>query len=106
MIIRIWRGQATAANAPAYFRHVTEKVFPALIDIRGYQGAYLLRRETGGQVEFLAITAWDSLSAIKEFAGANAETAVVEPAARAVLADFDDFARHYELVYGSGCGQA
>ena len=50
MIARTWRGQATAANADAYHRHFTTSVAPHLRDIAGYQGGYLLRRETDGQV--------------------------------------------------------
>jgi len=104
MVVRIWRGQATLENASAYCKHVTQTVFPSLTNIQGHQGAYLLQRETNGQVEFLAVTLWDSIKAIKNFAGEDEETAIVEPAARAVLADFDDFARHYDLMYGPECG--
>jgi len=98
-IVRIWRGRATPANAGAYARHVTERVFPSLRDIRGHRGAYLLRRETEGQVEFLAVTVWESMRAVREFAGEQADRAVVEPAARAVLAEYDDFVHHFELVH-------
>jgi len=95
MVVRIWRGQATRENAPAYYRHVTGKVFPELKGITGHKGAYLLQRETAAGVEFLAVTMWESLAAIQAFAGTEAETAV--------LLDFDDFARHYELTFGD-CG--
>jgi len=101
MIMRIWRGQATVENADAYYRHVTGTVFPGLADIRGHRGAYLLRRETEGRVEFLALTLWESLQAVREFAGEDIENAVVEPEARAVLAEFDTFARHFEVVHDS-----
>ena len=104
MVVRIWRGQATMENAPKYYRHVTGKVFPELKAITGHVGAYLLQRETDAGVEFLAVTVWESPDAIRAFAGADAEVAVVEPAAQAVLADFDDFARHYKLTYGE-CGK-
>jgi heme-degrading monooxygenase HmoA len=99
MIVRIWRGQATSANADAYYQHVTTTVFPALTSIPGHQGAYLLRRETVGQIEFLAVTLWASQEAVRAFAGEDAEVAVVEPEARAVLSDFDEFVRHYELAW-------
>ncbi|MFI4988800.1 MAG: antibiotic biosynthesis monooxygenase family protein, partial [Alphaproteobacteria bacterium] len=69
MIVRIWRGTARGENAEAYFRHVTETVFPSLTALDGHRGAYLLRRETAGGSEFLALTLWDSLAAIKAFAG-------------------------------------
>jgi len=99
MIIRIWRGLCTPESADAYERHVTRKVFPALTRIHGHRGAYLLRRQAEGQVEFLAVTAWDSMEAVREFAGQNPDIAVVEPEAQAVLADFDQFVRHYALVH-------
>jgi heme-degrading monooxygenase HmoA len=103
MIARIWRGQATADNARHYRRHATKCVFPSLAGPPGRQGAYLLRRETGGQVEFLAVTLWDSLGAVKTFAGETPEIAVVEPEACALLSDFDDCVRHYEVAHGPSC---
>jgi heme-degrading monooxygenase HmoA len=99
MIARLWRGQATNAQADAYFRHVTGTVFPSLKDLAGYRGAWLLRRQAEGQTEFLALTLWESLDSIRAFAGDDIATAIVEPEARAVLADFDDFARHYEVAF-------
>ncbi|HXA71974.1 MAG TPA: antibiotic biosynthesis monooxygenase [Stellaceae bacterium] len=90
---------ADASKADAYQRHAMATVFPALRDIPGHRGAYLLRRVTGERTEFLAVTLWDSIDAIHAFAGA--ERAVVEPEARAVLAEFDDVARHYEVAYDS-----
>jgi len=104
MITRIWRGQATTENAPYYRQHATERVFPSLEKLRGHQGAYLLSRQIGGQVEFLAVTLWDSIDSIKAFSGDDPEAAVVEPEARAVLSSFDDFARHYEVIYASPSG--
>ena len=99
MIARIWRGVAVGGNAEAYQRHATGTVFPSLREIAGHRGAYLLRRTVGGRTEFLAVTLWESVDAIRAFAGSDPETAVVEPEARAVLAEFDDFARHYEIAY-------
>lgn len=102
MIARIWRGQASTENAPHYRQHATERVFPTLEKLEGHQGACLLARESDGQVEFLALTLWDNIDVIKRFAGADPETAIVEPEARAVLSSFDNFARHYEVIGASG----
>ncbi len=99
MIVRTWRGQATHANADAYFHHVTETVFPSLKALAGHRGAWLLRREVAGRTEFLALTLWDSLEAIEAFSGRAVGTAIVEPEARAVLAEFDECARHYEVAF-------
>jgi hypothetical protein len=52
-------------------------------------------------VEFIAITLWESIDAIRKFAGDSIDGAVVEPEARAVLSGFDDFVRHFELAYAT-----
>ena len=101
MIARTWRGQATTKNAEGYYRHFTANVAPHLKGIAGHRGAYLLRREIDGQVEFVAVTLWDSIETVKKFAGSNPDVAVVEPEARAVLSQCDDFVRHYAVAYRS-----
>jgi heme-degrading monooxygenase HmoA len=102
MITRLWRGRAeTTAKANAYVRHFTATVVPELKALDGHRGAWLLRREADGQTEFLAVTLWESLDSIRAFAGDDLDTAIVEPEARAVLADFDDVARHYEVAFKS-----
>lgn len=105
MIVRIWRGRAaSAADAEAYRRHLAERVFPQLAALPGHRGAHLLRRSAPDAVEVLAVTLWESLEAVKAFAGPEPEVAVVEPAARAVLKEWDDFVHHYELVHSANCG--
>lgn len=103
MIVRMWRGQARAANADAYERFVTTRVFAGLPAIEGHRGAYLLKRAVGDEVEFIAVTLWDSHDAIRRFAGDPIDRAVVEPEARAVLSSFDDVVRHFELAHGAPC---
>ncbi len=100
MIARLWHGwAATAASADAYFQHVTGTVFPSLKDLAGHHDAWLLRREIDSRTEFLSVTLWESRQAIEAFAGADIDKAIVEPEARAMLAEFDDFARHYEVAF-------
>jgi heme-degrading monooxygenase HmoA len=98
MIGRVWRATATAAGAEAYRQHFTESVLPALQHLDGHRGAYLFRRDADGQVELEVMTLWDSLDAIRSFAGADIETAVVEPEARAALMDFDRTVSHRTVV--------
>ncbi|HKU98792.1 MAG TPA: antibiotic biosynthesis monooxygenase [Vineibacter sp.] len=102
MIARLWRGQAAVQNAAAYQDHFTHHVRPALSELEGHRGAWLLRRDTGGHTEFLAVTLWDSIESIRAFAGDDVETAIVEPEARAVLAAFDSVAQHFDVVSRSG----
>ena len=95
MIARLWSGKAKdAANGDLYQRHVTRTVFPELKKIPGHKGAQVLRRNQ----EFLVITFWESMEAIRRFAGDDPERAVVEPEAQAALIDYDELVSHYEVM--------
>lgn len=98
MIARIWRATATADGADAYRQHFAQSVLPALQRLDGHRGAYLLRRNRDGQVELQVMTLWESLDAVRRFAEPDVEAAVVEPEARAVLADFDRTVAHHSVV--------
>ena len=98
MIIREWRARADPATAGAYPMHFREKVVPELRDVPGFAGAQLGRRQVDGKIEFLVLTRWQSMNAIRGFAGIDVGKAVVEPSAAAALSDFDDSVRHYEII--------
>jgi heme-degrading monooxygenase HmoA len=100
MIARVWRGQATREGADAYRRHFTESVRPALASVSGHRGAIVLSREvkSDSRTEFLVVTLWDSMEAVRAFAGPDPSRAVVASDARALLVAFDPFARHYDVV--------
>ena len=98
MVIREWRGRALLSRSDAYPKHFRERVVPELQTIAGFCGAELSRREIGDRLEFLVLTRWDSMDAVRAFAGASTERAVVEPGAVAALIDFDDTVRHYEVI--------
>ncbi|HMC88965.1 MAG TPA: hypothetical protein VKI17_05435, partial [Gemmataceae bacterium] len=85
-------------KANDYVAHLQQTVLPELCRIEGYGGAYILRRDVQGGVEFAIMTLWESLDAIRKFAGHDAETAVIAPAARALLRSFNSTATHYEVV--------
>ena len=102
LIVRMWKGRTTPANAGKYVQHLTKNVFPELRAIAGHRGVYLLRRKSDAEVEFVVLTLWDSMEAVRKFAGADAEKAVVAPPAQAVLSSFDDFVTHYQVVEREG----
>lgn len=97
MIARHWRGWTTTANADAYAAYYQDDVLPHLRQINGFDGALLLRRSDGPEVEFLSITRFASLAAVRAFAGDAYETAVVTPHAQQLLARFDPQCLHYEI---------
>ena len=98
MIARIWHGWTAPENADAYEEFLRTKMFPSIQRVPGYLGADLLRREDGQEIAFVTITRFESLDAVRAFAGENYERAVVEPEARALLSRFDDRSEHYEIA--------
>ncbi len=104
MIARIWHGWTTPANAGKYEALLEEEIFVGIQNrhIRGFRKIQLLRREVGGEVEFATIMSFESLDAVREFAGADYEVAVVPEKARAVLSHFDARSQHYELRTETG----
>lgn len=103
MICRIWHGWTAPLNADAYEALLREEIFAGIAarGISGYRGIQLLRRGTGDvtdeEVEFVTIMWFDSFDDVRAFAGDDYARAVVPPAARALLARFDDRSAHYEV---------
>jgi heme-degrading monooxygenase HmoA len=99
MISRIWHGWTTLANADAYESLLKTEIFTSIQNrrIAGYRGIHLLRRELGDEVEFVTIMWFDSLEAVRAFAGEDYEVAVVPAKARALLLRFDARSQHYQV---------
>jgi heme-degrading monooxygenase HmoA len=100
MITRIWRGWTTRDNAAAYQGLLLRDIFPGIANrnIPGFRGISLARRDQETEVEFVTIMWFDSIAAVRAFAGDHYEMAVVPPKARAVLSGFDEQSAHYETV--------
>ena len=98
MIARIWTARTTPAQAPRYADHLRTRVLPKLRALAGYHGASLLRRDVKGEAELIVVTRWQSMEAVRAFAGDDPGTAVVEDDAAAVLTGYDTWVRHYEIV--------
>ena len=97
MTARHWRGWTTPANADAYENLLKTEVLPNLRNIQGYRGGYILRHDNPAESEFIVINLFDSLDAIKRFAGENYSSPVFEPEARALLSRIETIAYHYEV---------
>jgi heme-degrading monooxygenase HmoA len=98
MIVRAWRGRASPVQSSAYPEHFRRRVVPELQRIEGFLGAALLQQARAEEIEFLVLTRWQSMDAIRAFAGEEVESAVVEPEAAAALTGFDRTVQHYEVV--------
>jgi Antibiotic biosynthesis monooxygenase len=98
MIGRLWRGWTRADNAQAYEALLRTEVLPGIHRVGGYEGAYLMRRDLGDRTEFVTLTLFRSMDDVRAFAGDRYETAVIPPAARALLAEFEPEAKHYDII--------
>ncbi len=99
MISRIWHGWTAPANADAYEALLKSEIFVGIgnRNIAGYKGIQLSRRNVGDEVEFVTEMWFDTIDAVREFAGQDYEVAVVPPKARTLLARFDARSQHYEV---------
>jgi heme-degrading monooxygenase HmoA len=98
MIGRFWRGWATHQHAQAYEELFRTSILPGLQRIDGFAGAYVLRKDAGEEVELMTITLFESLEAIRVFAGNEPMLAHVTPEARRLLTHFEHTATHYEVA--------
>lgn len=109
MISRIWHGWTTPDNADKYEALLKEEILIGILNrhIRGFKSIQLLRRPVGDEVEFVTIMRFDSLDAVREFAGEDYEVAFVPEKARAVLSRYDERSQHYEVrAERSGAGES
>ena len=99
MIYRIWHGWTTPENADPYENLLKKEIFPAIAskNVSGYRGIQLLRRPSGNEVEFITIMQFDSLKAVKQFAGEDYEKSYVPDMAKQVLSRHDHRSQHYEM---------
>jgi len=99
MIARIWRGWTQRADAEAYEEMLRNEIFPSIAarNIEGYHGAELFISDDGDEVEFVTLLRFDSMDAVKEFAGADEGKPVIYPKAEALIARMER-ARHYRIA--------
>jgi hypothetical protein len=90
VIARVWSARCAGSAVPSYRAHLEGTVLPVLRRIGGYAGARLLTRPDAGEVEILVVTWSRSMDAIRSFADADAERAVVDEEVRPLLSAWDD----------------
>jgi heme-degrading monooxygenase HmoA len=99
MISRIWHGWTQPDKANDYEQLLREEIFVNIgkRQIKGYKQIQLFRRKIENEVEFITIMWFDSIDAVKEFAGDDYEKCVVPESARKPLSRFDSISQHYEV---------
>jgi heme-degrading monooxygenase HmoA len=97
VIARHWRGWTALHNADEYESLLRTKVLPGLSGVSGYRGGYVFRQDRATEAEFVVVNFFESIEAVKQFAGEDYETAVFEPEALALLMRREPVATHYDV---------
>ena len=95
MIVRIWRGTALESNAELFVRHFADIILPMFQETKGFLGYTVLERMERNRVEFVILTRWDTMDAIRAAAGIMPDKAVLQAEGRAFLEEADDYVSHY-----------
>jgi heme-degrading monooxygenase HmoA len=98
MIARIWKGVVRRADADAYADYIRETGFAEYAETPGNVGAWMLRRDQEDRTEFITLSFWESVDAIRTFAGDDIEAAVLYPEDERYLIGGESTITHYEVA--------
>ncbi len=100
MIARIWHGWTKPADAGTYENMLRDEILPGIArrNIPGYRGAELFIHEDGDETEFVTLLRFDSMEAVKIFAGDDESRPVIYPKAEPLLMRMDECSQHYRIV--------
>ncbi|WP_114971526.1 antibiotic biosynthesis monooxygenase family protein [Rhodoferax ferrireducens] len=101
MIARTWHGRVPAKQADAYHAYLLRTGLSEYASTPGNQGVHVFRRIEGDVAHFLLLTYWDSLDAIRAFAGPDYERARYFPEDDNYLLEREPFVTHYEALSAS-----
>ena len=98
LIARIWHGSTPTARAEEYAAYLERTGVRECRDTPGNRGVYVLRRIRNDRADFTFISIWDSLDAIRRFAGEDYEKARYYPEDHDFLIELEPFVEHYDVV--------
>ncbi len=97
-IARIWQGRTLASKADEYQAYLDASGISKVRATPGNLGVTVLRCNDGGKTEFLVMSLWESVDAIKKFAGEDYQKAVILPHDREYLLEVGPNVLHYEIL--------
>ncbi len=98
MIARIWTGAVHPGDAAVYADYIRETGFAEYAETPGNRGAWLLRRDEEDRTEYITLSLWESVEAIRAFAGDDIEAAVLYPEDERYLVGGESSVTHYEVI--------
>ena len=98
MIARTWHGRVPATKADQYHSYLRRTGLPDYAATPGNRGVLVFRRTEGDVTHFVLTTLWDSVDAIRDFAGEDVEQARYYPDDDDYLLEREPFVTHYEVL--------
>ena len=98
MISRNWTGIAKKERAREYILHLQNDTFKKLEKIKGFLNSRILYRDMEEGTAFLIITEWESIEAIKKFAGEDYNLAVVPQLVKEMMIRYEHKVNHYQII--------
>jgi heme-degrading monooxygenase HmoA len=98
MIARIWYGTVPREKADAYYKYLSETGVQECKATPGNRGVHVFRRFKEDQAHFVFISYWDSMEAIRAFAGERIDIARYYPEDREYLLELKPLVTHYEVL--------
>jgi heme-degrading monooxygenase HmoA len=102
MILRMWRGRTPANQADEYLEYLKRTGVEGFRATKGHRGVRVLRRIERGEAEFVVASLWDSMEAIRRFAGEEPERPVYYPEDERFLVELEPRVAHYAVVLEEG----
>jgi len=100
MIARQWVLETRESDADTYRKYLEETGMSEIRSTKGNKGVWLLRRLHDGKAEFVVLSLWNSLEAIKSFPGPEYERARYYAEDQRFLLRLDPHVTHYEVLVG------
>jgi heme-degrading monooxygenase HmoA len=98
MIVRMWHGRVPTTRARAYREFLIQRAIPDYRSVPGNLSVRILERSEPDATHFMTLTTWESLDAIRAFAGDDLERAKYYPEDASFLLEFEPRVVHYEVA--------
>jgi heme-degrading monooxygenase HmoA len=97
MIARLWRGSTPEVRSSAFHEYMIRTGVRDCRGTPGNLGVLILKRTDGTLARFCFVSFWESLDAVRRFAGADESKPVLHPEDRDYLVESDEEVLHYEV---------
>jgi len=97
MVARIWHGRTPADKTDEYRQYLFDVGVKKIASLPGNRGVQMMVSKSADQGEFMIVSYWDSIEAIKGYAGEDYTRVHDLPRDKEFLIDQEKLVRHFSL---------